>query len=216
MSANEKEQNPSILPSNASSHILYTIGYSRLPMPEFLEALNAQGISTIADVRSIPYSSRFRNFSRKTLEKAIPEAGIAYFWLGDELGGIKDGKFAPIATVSDLDGKLTDENFLHGCGILERELCKGNVCLLCAENEPTNCHRAILVGHLFRKLHPDREIRHIWKPKGAEKAIIESQKSLDARILAEFLKGHTAAENLPDAFDEAYAMLNAGFAKKMR
>lgn len=188
---------------------LYTIGYSRFPMPEFLKTMKDHGIATVVDVRSVPYSARFKNFNRDMLNAGLKAEGLSYLWLGDSLGGLKENKYVPIATVADMQAKLDENAFRKGCDILREKLEEAPVCLLCAENDPLNCHRAIIVSHLFRKLECAVSISHIWK--GMDEVItIESQQDLDERALTGF-KGDGVEDQ-----DSAYAALNAKFTRRKR
>ena len=46
-----------------------------------------RGVTAVADVRSRPYSRRLPQFNREPLEAGLRQAGIAYVFLGDTLGG---------------------------------------------------------------------------------------------------------------------------------
>lgn len=194
--------------------VLCTIGYSKLKSDALADILKSVEVATVVDVRSIPYSSRYRCFNREALAKKLGESGLSYVWMGNELGGLKGGDYAPIENVSDMDAKLLDPSFRSGCEALRQKLDSGNACLLCAENDPLDCHRAILVSHLLRKLHPEIDIRHIWKPK--DQAIFESQNDLDARALAALKGKASMAADLDRILDHAYAALNRRFAHKRR
>ena len=65
---------------------LYTIGHSTRTLDELVVALRAHSIATLVDIRSFPMSRRLPHFNRESLEKTLPEAGIAYIWLRT-LGG---------------------------------------------------------------------------------------------------------------------------------
>ena len=67
-------------------HALYSIGYATKPLEEFLRQLQQHRIDAIADVRSVPYSRAFHDYHRESLAKRLREAGIAYVYLGEELG----------------------------------------------------------------------------------------------------------------------------------
>ena len=64
-----------------------TIGHSNHPIERFVELLKAGGVERLVDVRSMPWSRRFPQFGRERLAKSLAEAGIAYAWEGEALGG---------------------------------------------------------------------------------------------------------------------------------
>lgn len=65
---------------------LYTVGHSNQSLEEFLSLLQKHAITAVADVRSYPYSKMNPQFNRETLSKELKECGIAYVFLGKQLG----------------------------------------------------------------------------------------------------------------------------------
>jgi hypothetical protein len=70
--------------------MLYTVGHSNHPIDKFLDLLTGNGISAVADVRSQPFSRRFPQFNKERLAASLSERGIAYVFLGKELGARSD------------------------------------------------------------------------------------------------------------------------------
>src|SRR5215510_9021821 len=66
---------------------VFTIGHSNHSSDRFLALLGGAAITAVADVRSIPQSRRWPHFSRTRMERWLADAGIAYVFLGAELGG---------------------------------------------------------------------------------------------------------------------------------
>ena len=144
---------------------LYTIGHSTRTLDELIAALQAHEIRTLVDIRSIPMSRRLPHFNRESLETALPEAGIRYFWM-KELGGrrkkIRDDS-PHIAIRSDsfrnyADYMLTEE-FRQGIGQLLELAAEGRTAYMCAERVYFHCHRMMvsdwLVAHGHEVLHID-------------------------------------------------------------
>lgn len=130
---------------------IWTVGHSNHPLDRFLDLLKSAGVTAIADVRSAPYSRRFKHFNREPLRAALAEAGIAYVWLGDALGG-KHGDGVPpsVDAVARALDRLADGADRY------------RVALMCAEADPAHCHRSRLVapllvarGHAIRHLRAD-------------------------------------------------------------
>ena len=65
---------------------LFTIGHSTHSWEKFLELLRQHRIEAVADVRSSPYSQFNPHFNRESLQLALPQQGISYVFLGEELG----------------------------------------------------------------------------------------------------------------------------------
>ena len=105
---------------------LWTIGYGAKDFDAVAGALNRHGVQTIVDVRSQPYSNRSPEFTKHELEEEAASAGFGYRWLGNKLGG------KPPPTTIELEAGLDE---LAGLCATSR------VALLCAEADPTHCHR---------------------------------------------------------------------------
>lgn len=127
--------------------MIFTIGHSNHPIEHFLGLLREHGITTLADVRSTSASRFNPQYNRKALERSLADAGIAYEFLGAELGArTQDPQCFENGRVSYRRLAAT-ETFQRG---LERLLSIGReqrVAAMCAEYDPLDCHRTILVGH---------------------------------------------------------------------
>ncbi len=76
---------------------IYTIGHSNRSFEEFVKILLSYKISTVIDVRRFPTSKKYPHFERKYLENKLLEHGIKYYWLGELLGGYRDGGSATVS-----------------------------------------------------------------------------------------------------------------------
>ena len=65
---------------------IFTIGHSTHELERFVELLKQHRIGAVADVRSMPYSRWQPQFNRDKLSVALKADGIAYVFLGKELG----------------------------------------------------------------------------------------------------------------------------------
>jgi uncharacterized protein (DUF488 family) len=125
---------------------VYSIGHSRHPAPQLLGLLLDREIVLLADVRSHPASKWAPQFGKAVLEQALRAQGIGYEFLGRELGGRPQGAqyYGPDGTV---DYQLRAEAAEFQAGI-RRLLALAQVrrtVLLCAEEDPTHCHRRRLI-----------------------------------------------------------------------
>ncbi|MBT3510634.1 MAG: DUF488 domain-containing protein [Nitrospina sp.] len=127
--------------------VIYTLGYSNRTLEEFVNILKINNIDALCDVRSSPYSKFSPQFNREAFKKKLNENGIAYVFLGEELGG-RPGNISCYENEKADYGKMEKtEQFLNGLNRVGEALKKGyRPVLMCAEGDPLACHRAILVG----------------------------------------------------------------------
>jgi uncharacterized protein (DUF488 family) len=141
---------------------IFTIGHSNHSFERFGELLGQHDIVALADVRSAPYSRSHPDFNREFLKRKLAEASIAYEFLGRELGARpEDARFYQQDRVQY---RVLAQSPLFRAG-LDRVI-KGaeaqRLALLCAEKEPLECHRTLLVsrelvaqGALVVHIHAD-------------------------------------------------------------
>jgi len=150
----------------SKSNILYTIGHSNHKIEDFIILLKRYEVTCIADVRSAPHSRYCPQFNKDALAAALEAAGIAYMFLGKELGGRPDDLSRHEKSCVNLQHIAETEEFKGGLQRLIAATSEHRVALMCAEKEPLECHRTILVcrhlkGHNFC-------IRHILQDGSIE------------------------------------------------
>ena len=155
---------------------LYTIGHSNHPIERFIELLEKHRVELVTDVRAVPYSRRFPHFSQKSLASALANAGVAYAFAGDQLGG----KPRNLAHIADANQRFrvisTRPGFSEGLAQIVANAGDRKIAIMCAEREPTHCHRALLV---CRHLEPHGlDIRHILAD-----GRLESHADFEARLV---------------------------------
>ena len=119
--------------------VIKTIGHSNHPLERFVDLLKAGGVTLLVDVRSMPYSRRFPQFGKERLAGSLAEAGIAYLHEGAALGGKPDGG-------GSYDALAAMPAFKDALGRLIERAQDTTLCLMCAEKEPIDCHRTVLVS----------------------------------------------------------------------
>jgi uncharacterized protein (DUF488 family) len=127
--------------------MIYTVGHSNHPIERFLGLLRRHGIELLADVRSTPYSRFNPQFKKDALAASLEESGIEYLFLGEELGARSKDRACYDDTGRVSYRKLA-ETALFRRGI-ERLLAAAKthtVAIMCAEKDPLDCHRTILVA----------------------------------------------------------------------
>jgi uncharacterized protein (DUF488 family) len=132
--------------------MIYTVGHSKHPIDRFVALLQRHAIDALADVRSTPYSRFNPQFNRERLQAALAAAGIQYVFLGEELGArSKDpGCYDDNGRVSYAKLAATPA-FRHGIDRLLTGMRDHRIAIMCAEREPLECHRTILVARELEK-----------------------------------------------------------------
>ncbi|OFW26806.1 MAG: hypothetical protein A3H97_15280 [Acidobacteria bacterium RIFCSPLOWO2_02_FULL_65_29] len=168
-------------------HPLYTIGHSNHAFERFVELLRGHGVAVVADVRSVPASTRHPQFSREALEPALANRGIQYLFLGKELGARRtepeayEGKVATYERIAQLPA------FRNGLGRVKDSAATSRVALMCAEKAPLECHRTLLVCRHLRDAMTGG-IYHILSDGS-----IESHQAIEQRLVADM--GTNAAQS---------------------
>jgi len=125
--------------------ILYTIGHSTHPLDRFVELLNVHGIGAVCDVRSSPYSRYNPQFNRETVQAELKKHGMAYVYLGKELGPRSDDPGCYENGKVQYDRLAKTELFREGIKRVKEGMKTYRIALMCAEKDPVMCHRTILV-----------------------------------------------------------------------
>lgn len=167
--------------SAASEHAapracVFTVGHSNHPIERFLELLRQHGIEAIADVRSHPHSRFNPQFSLKRFRDALEGAGVAYLFLGRELGARSDDPTVVVDGKVDYGRLAKTPRFEEGLTQVIDAVAHARVALLCAERDPLECHRAILVC-------PALAARGVESQHIREDGRIESRAELETRLL---------------------------------
>ena len=141
---------------------VFTIGHSTHSKEAFLDLLRLHGVTAVADVRSSPFSRFNPQFNRELLQQWLEANGIHYVFLGRELGARSEDascyengrvQYGRLARTPLFQSGL--DRVLQGAG-------RFRVALMCAEKEPLECHRTLLVaralvarGLIVQHIHAD-------------------------------------------------------------
>ena len=125
---------------------IYTIGHLTHEIENFIALLKRHRINAVADVRSVPYSRWQPQFNREDLVETLKAHGIAYVFLGKELGARSDDP--ECYEDGRVKYRLLAKTPLFRSGIERiRDGCiRKRIALMCAEKDPLDCHRTILVA----------------------------------------------------------------------
>ena len=131
---------------NVEDGTVLTIGHSNHPLEAFMELLCRHRVTALADVRSAPYSRFNPHFNREPLAATLKARGIRYVYLGRELGGRSDDPDACEDGHIRYDRLARTDRFKDGLDRVARGAAEHRIALMCAEKEPLDCHRTLLVG----------------------------------------------------------------------
>jgi len=137
---------------------VFTLGTSTRSAQEFLDLLAHYQIEAIADVRRFP-TSRFDHFIKESLASLLQEKGIAYLYLGEELGGYRSGGYEAYTKSAEFEAGLAR---LQGVAQEKR------VAIMCSERLPWRCHRRHIGRALQERgweVHHLIDIERVWIPK---------------------------------------------------
>lgn len=138
---------------------IYTIGYANKSIKDFIACLKKYKIQYLIDVRSEPYSKRFSDYDKKTLDAILFINKIKYVWFGNYFGARRKEEDAYCQTYA-IDGSLRKQVsfqktyktdlFKEGVDRINVALSKNlNICFMCSEKEPVDCHRFWMVAFYF-------------------------------------------------------------------
>lgn len=151
-------------------NVIYTIGHSTRPWPEFLGLLSAHGIAHVVDVRRYPGSRRHPQFSREALAASLADAGIGYEHAAD-LGGrrvARPDSFNTAWRSASFRGYadyMETPEFQHALARLVAVGRTRRTVVLCAEAVPWRCHRQLIADALVASGEPVAHILSEGEPE---------------------------------------------------
>lgn len=179
-----------------SEESLFTVGHSNHEPEAFLDLLRRHGVTAVADVRSSPYSRRLPHFGRAHLQATLRHHGVAYVFLGKELGGRpSDPALYHADGWADYERVRETEAFRQGIERVLRGLEHYTVALMCGEEDPLDCHRGLMITPALKFIGlPPRHIR---------RAGVETTGEFERRVQ------DAAGVGALFGMDEAYRLMNA-------
>ena len=130
----------------AEDGTILTIGHSTHALEAFVTLLQRKCVTVAADVRAVPYSRFNPQFNREPLADSLAEHGIKYLFLGRELGGRSDDPSCYDNGRICYNRLGGTQSFQDGIDRAVRGAANHRIALMCAEKEPLECHRALLVA----------------------------------------------------------------------
>lgn len=131
----------------------FTVGHSVLSLEDFFNLLRMHKIKTIVDVRSVPFSPRNPQFNRTELNQSLINAEFKYYFMGDTLGGrpFDESLYHENGIVNYLAVRES-KSFLEALAKFITLAKEENAALMCGEEDPITCHRALMITPALAKL----------------------------------------------------------------
>ena len=130
--------------------VLYTLGYEKRTIEEFIEILHRAKVDTLIDVRDVPWSHK-RDFAKSKLDEHMGRAGIRYVHAGfagnPKRLRVKDGTSEELLSRYELHLDEHPEivkQFRELVAHLDEE--GRRACIMCFERDPRDCHRSVLAA----------------------------------------------------------------------
>ena len=182
-----------------AQQVVFSIGHSNQSIEKFLSLLESHKIDVLVDVRSHPYSKYAPHFQQKSLSRKLEESGFRYLFLGNELGGKPEAGDFYDANGHVLYRELARSSlFLEGIQRLERGLESYRIAIMCAEENPSRCHRRLLITPVLEgrginvihirgdgRLEPESEILR----QEAQLTLFRNSEQIPSRSSRSILKG---------------------------
>ncbi|MDG2527180.1 DUF488 domain-containing protein [Caulobacter endophyticus] len=206
------------MPSEAR---VLTIGHSNHSWERFSQLLRGAGVTAVADVRTSPWSRHTPHFNRDSLAERLMLEGVAYVFLGAELGGRPAAARLFDHGVADYEAMAVEPKFREGLNRVAKGVRSHVVALMCSEQEPLDCHRCLLVsrrlqerGLLIAHIRSDgtvepheATVRRLLASEGLEhEDIFESEEARIARAYAQRARKVAYAEAMADTEDPSVAV----------
>ena len=151
--------------------MIHTVGHSTRAIDDFIALVREGDVRTLVDVRRQPFSRRHPQFSRDALARSLADAGIAYVHEVD-LGGHREPRPDSPNTAwrndalrgyADHAASREFQEALARVATLERAV------VMCAEANPSDCHRQILADALVAR---GVDVRHLTVPGRVEAHVL--------------------------------------------
>lgn len=136
---------------------IFTIGHSTRSLETFIELLQASQVRHIADVRTLPGSTRHPQFNQEPLRAALAERQIGYSHFR-ALGGRRPRQPAvpedvnaywTVRSFHNYADYALGPDFAEGLAALRALAADRRCTLMCAEAVWWRCHRRLIADHLL-------------------------------------------------------------------
>ena len=131
---------------------VYTVGHGTRTIADLVAVLRGADIVRLVDVRRFPASRRHPHLAREPLAEALAEAGVAYEWQGEALGGRRSRTQRPSRhpalrnqAFQGYAEHMETTEFREALERLENRAREGEtLAVMCAETLWWRCHRRLI------------------------------------------------------------------------
>jgi uncharacterized protein (DUF488 family) len=130
-----------------------TIGHSTRTLEEFVGPLQANAVSRVVDVRTVPRSRHNPQFNKDSLPDQLRKSGVGYVHMPG-LGGLRHAKRdSPNlgwrnASFRGYADYMQTPEFAESLQELIQLPSESRIALMCAEAMPWRCHRSLIADAL--------------------------------------------------------------------
>jgi len=151
---------------------LYTIGHSNHSVDKLIRLLEDNHVTTLVDVRTVPYSRYNSQFNKENLEFLLPQREMQYVYTGKYLGGRPSDPACYKSEVLPREGTdylhevdypevMRRDWFVRGVARLLEMADEHTTAIMCSEENPVECHRHHLIAQYLLENHSEVDVRHI-------------------------------------------------------
>lgn len=174
---------------------IFTLGHSAHRIDRFTGLLKDAGVTAVADVRSSPCSRFAPQYSQDNFKRSLHQAGLAYSFLGLEFGARSPDPSCYVEGEVQYGRLAKTDAFARGVQRVLLGLEKHRIAFVCAEKDPMQCHRALLVARAFAGM--GKSIAHIHSD-----GRLESHADMERRMLGAWgLSGSSGSIGSSGSFD---------------
>ncbi|HEX6137099.1 MAG TPA: DUF488 domain-containing protein [Casimicrobiaceae bacterium] len=134
--------------------IVYTVGHSTRPIEAFIALLAAHGVTSLADVRTVPRSRHNPQFNAEALAASLAAHGIRYARFPGLGGFRRAGAGSPNAGWRNASFRgyadyMQTPAFAENLELLLALAREQTLAVMCAEAVPWRCHRSLIADALL-------------------------------------------------------------------
>jgi uncharacterized protein (DUF488 family) len=143
---------------------VHTVGHSNHSIEYLLRMLRAMELQQLVDVRAYPNSARHPHFASVYLQRMLADSGISYCWAGSRLGGMHEGRSASLhraiasPSLRAYADYMETKELRDALAELIDSVSAMRTVLMCAERDPSRCHRSLIADYLSLR---GIQVRHL-------------------------------------------------------